>query len=119
MTSRFTLLAVDVALTISATAFAVTMRENFDVSQAQPWSYLPFMCATAFSALALFAIAGLHRTVWRFSGFYDYVKVAATAVATSLAAIGLTFAYNRLEGVPRSLPFMQVLAAVAFLTSAR
>jgi len=80
---------------------------------------LPYFLATLAAGLIIFPIAGLNRTVWRFIGLPDHLRVTAAVTAAAACAAILGFAYNRLDGVARSLPFLQILTAIAFLTGVR
>ncbi len=113
------LLIVDSALMVLATLSALVLRENFEVSAGRLMALLPYLIATAAMALAVFPVAGLNRSVWRFSSFHDYLRVTLAVAAVVAGAVGAGFAYNRLDGVARSLPFLQFLTATAFLSGAR
>lgn len=99
---RFVLLTVDVALMVLATLAAFILRENFDVPESRFLEFFPYLPAVGAGAAATFALAGLHRAVWRFSSLPDYLRVTSAVAATVFASAALSFAYNRLDGVPRS-----------------
>ena len=69
--------------------------------------------------LSCFPLLGLTGAFGEFSGLPDYLRVNAAIAAVVFCAVALTFAYNRLEGVARSLPILQMLAGTALLTGAR
>ncbi len=116
---RSVLLFVDVALMLAATLLAKVLRENFEFPEDRLVDFLPYLLATAAASTILFSAVGLHRAVWRFSNLPDYLRVAGAMAAAIFAAVAITFAYNRLEGVARSLPILQMLAGTALLTGAR
>jgi lipopolysaccharide/colanic/teichoic acid biosynthesis glycosyltransferase len=113
------LLSVDAALILLSTLLAFFLRENFEISARRLVEFAPYLLATLAAALAIFPFAGLNRTVWRFSSFSDNLTVNAAVAAAVAGAASLAFAYNRLDGVARSLPFLQYLTSAAFLTGAR
>ncbi len=115
----YVLLAVDVALIILATILGFVLRENFDVTQSKFVAFLPYVCATSITAVIFVAAAGLNRPIWRFSGSHDYLRVSIVVAAVSIGAVALTFAYNRLEGVARSLPYLQIIVGIMVLVGAR
>ena len=117
--NRFVLLVVDVALMVLATLAAFILSENFGVSESQFLEFLPYLAATAVAALAVFPAAGLNRTVWRNFALPGYWRVLSAVAATVCAAAAIGFAYNRLDGLPRSLPILQFLAGQAVLSGAR
>jgi len=104
---------------LAATLLAKVLRENFELSQERIVEFLPYLAATALSALIVFPATGLNRAVWRFSSLPDYLRVTAAMAATVFGAVAMTFAFNRLEGVARSLPILQMLAGSTLLTGAR
>ncbi len=113
------LLAIDCLSVILATLAALALRENFQLQQERLIEFFPYVVATFGAALAVFSLTGVNRTVWRFCGQSDYIRVAAAVAATVAGALGLCFAYNRLDGVARSLPVLQFLTCTAFLTVTR
>ena len=113
------LLLADVALMLLATFFALLLRENFEIAANRFVAFLPYLLATLASALVVFPVAGLNRFVWRFSSFHDHLAVTGAVAVGATAAAGLAFAYNRLDGVARSLPFLQFLTGTALLIGAR
>ncbi len=108
--SRFVLLVVDIALMTFATLAAFILHANFEVSEARLLEFLPYLAATAVAALAMFSAGGLNRTVRRYFAHPDYWRVMGAVAAIVCAAAAIGFAYNRLDGVPRSLPVLQLLA---------
>ena len=116
---RYLLLLLDVCLVFLSTIIALALRENFALTEDRIQASLPYLGATVFSSAVLIPVAGLNASIWRFSGMYDYLRVAGVLTAISVGAVSLSFAYHRLEGVPRSLPFLQVLVGTAVLVGAR
>ena len=117
--SRFVLLVVDVALMVLATLAAFILSENFRVSERRFLEFLPYFAATGMAALAVFPAAGLNRTVWRNFALPGYWRVLSAVAATVCAAAAMGFAYNRLDGLPPSLPILQFLAGLAILSGGR
>jgi lipopolysaccharide/colanic/teichoic acid biosynthesis glycosyltransferase len=116
---RLVLLNIDGILMLTATFIAKALRENLELDEERIIEFLPYFCATVIGSLIAFPAFGLNRAVWRFSSLHDYLRVTAAVAAVILGATVMTFAYNRLEGVARSLPFLQMLAGTALLTTAR
>lgn len=116
---RFDLLILDVALMCFATLIAFVLRENFEVSLDRLSQAYPYLLATFAFSLIFFAAVGTNRAVWRFSALIDYLRVAEAVALITVGAVSITFAYNRLDGLARTLPFLQALVGVALLVSAR
>jgi len=111
--------ALEVALVAAATFSALLLRDNFETSPDHIAALIPYLFASLCVSSAVFLAAGTHRGLWRFASVSDGVAISAAAAATALGAMALGFSYNRLEGVPRSLPLLQGLLIVAYLGGAR
>ena len=116
--SRFVSLVVHVALMVLATLAAFILSENSGLSESRFLEFLPYLAATAVAALAVFPAAGLNRTVWRNFALPGYWRVLSAVAATVCTAAAAGFAYNRLDGLPRSLPILQFLVGQAILSGA-
>ena len=80
---RYVLLLLDVTLLLSATACALLLRENFQVPASRLIDALPYFLATLVAGLIIFPMAGLNRTVWRFIGLPDLLRVTAAVTAAA------------------------------------
>ena len=116
---RYLLLILDICLVLLSTIMALALRENFALTEDRIQVSLPYLGATVLSSVVLIPAAGLNASIWRFSGMYDYLRIAGVLTAISVGAVSLSFSYHRLEGVARSLPFLQVLVGTAVLVGAR
>ena len=113
------LLALDVCLTLLATTFAFVLREDFELETRSVVAFLPYVVATVIASAAVFPATGLNRTFWRFTTLQDHLRVTAAVGGTVAVAVVLAWGFNRLEGASKSLPFLQFLAGIAFLTTPR
>ena len=100
-------------------ARGVHIKREFSVSESRFLEFLPYLAATAVAALAVFPAAGLNRAVWRNLAPPGFWRILSAVAATVCVAAAMGFAYDRLDGVPRSLPVLQFLAGVAVLSGAR
>lgn len=116
---RLGLLILDVSLVGVGSLLALALRENFDLTRDRLLEFLPYFTATVAVAFLIFAIGGITRAIWRFSSQPEYLKITATLILVIIGAVLITFAYNRLDGVARSLPLIQCLVCVALLIGAR
>lgn len=115
----FLIFLVDLALILVATLAAFALRENFEVSEVRFAALVPYLVATALSASAALLLFGTYRAIWRYVGMADYMKVAQVIAVTTIGAVGLTFGVNRLDGIARSLPFLQFIVASLALVATR
>jgi lipopolysaccharide/colanic/teichoic acid biosynthesis glycosyltransferase len=116
---RYILLGVDVTLISLATLLAFALRENFEFDKGRLEALLPYLGATITVSIAFFATAGLNKSIWRFSGLHDYLRVSSVVTIVCVGAVALSFAFNRLDGIARSLPFLQAIVGVMALVGAR
>src|SRR5262249_7376054 len=116
---RYVLLSVDLLLIAASTMSALILRDNLEISSLRMLSVLPYLLLTLLAAVPVLLLAGLNRTLWRFSSFNDIARVSVGVVATVLLAMALAFIFNRMENVARSLPILQGLLMLIALVSVR
>src|SRR6056297_1349857 len=58
--------------------------------------------AFAIAAAISFFVVGVHRQVWRHSGWPDAIRIVQAVALTALVFLPLMFLWNRLVGFPRS-----------------
>ena len=117
--ARIILYFADAALIAAATLVALFLRENFEPTAVTFGLFLPYFAASFAAALLVLPLVGLNRPMWRFSCLQDHLRLAGAVALTVAAACGFAFAYNRLDGIARSLPFLQLLTGIALLIGAR
>ncbi|MGH1420088.1 MAG: sugar transferase [Hyphomicrobiaceae bacterium] len=116
---RVICLFLDVLILLSATLLALYLRENFEPATDRFIALVPYLTATTIAGFAVHLLFALPQPIWRYSVFSDYVRIAITTAIIVVAAAGLTWGFNRLDGVARSLPFLHYLVAVAMLVATR
>lgn len=115
----FYLASRDVAIILLATFAAILLRDNFDLLTLRLAGLMPYVGFTALVAMIAIPVFGINRAIWRFSAMPDYLRIMSAMLVIIVGAVMLTFAFNRLETVPRSLPFIQFNMAVLLLIGAR
>jgi lipopolysaccharide/colanic/teichoic acid biosynthesis glycosyltransferase len=116
---KFFTLTVDLLLVAFATLGAFVLREDLDPRLDHLLLFLPYLIASLAAASVALPAFMLHRSVWRFSGMPEYVRMAQVSVLTVIGAVAIGFAYNRLDGVARSLPIAQLFFIVTGFVGAR
>ena len=109
----------DTILILLATLTAVILRDSFEFSSARLIALAPYFLSTTIASAFVLPLFGVSRAFWRFSGMPDYLRIVASLVVITVASVAITFAFNRVEGVPRSLPFLQFYLALTLLVGAR
>src|SRR5690242_4787303 len=116
---RYVLLSIDLLLIAASTMSALILRDNLEISSVRMLAVLPYLLLTLLAAVPVLLLAGLNRTLWRFSSFNDIMRVSIGVIATVLLAMALSFIFNRMENVARSLPILQGLLMLFALVSVR
>jgi lipopolysaccharide/colanic/teichoic acid biosynthesis glycosyltransferase len=116
---RVPLLLVDLSIIFISGVAALFFRENLRVGPEKLAALAPYLIAALVVALIVFQVMRLNRTIWRFAGVADHLQLAAAMGATVLGAVLIAFAFNRLEGLARALPFLHILLGVALLSGVR
>lgn len=70
-------------------------------------------------AAGTFRATGLYRGVWRYASIRDLIAITKATVLSVGISIPVFFVLTRLEGVPRSLPLLQMLVLLASLGGPR
>jgi lipopolysaccharide/colanic/teichoic acid biosynthesis glycosyltransferase len=118
MLRRAILLSIDLLLVALATVMAILLRG--DVGQEIDLiNFIPFVSISVGVASVIFFLGGLDRSLWRYSSISDYSQIIVLSVLVVLAAFVFTFAVNRLHGIARSLPILQLSLIVTMLISIR
>jgi len=110
---------VDVSLVAAAVLLAVFVRDNLEYDPRHFAAVLPYLFASVVSAVILIPLAGGVTQAWRFSSLGDYVRICIVSVLIVFCALAWGFAFNRLDGVSRSLPILQVLFSIFLRVGSR
>lgn len=109
----------DVALFCLAAVLSLVLRENFAVAPERWAAFLPYCAALALASIVVFPLMGLPRTIWRLTTMSDFMRVLTATTVATIAGVVLAFAFNRLDGVARSLPVLQLVLGGAMLVGVR
>ena len=102
------LILFDIAAVVGASYLTLWMRFDFQLIPARYMhsviEYLPIDC---FVVVAIFAIAGLYTSVWRYASVPELISIIVSCVVADLAI----FAYKYILGLPVPLSFWFVFFA--------
>lgn len=110
---------LDLALLLVAALAALQLRDNLAPTSDDLLALLPYLAATALAAALVLPLSGLPRTIWRLSTMPDYTRAVVAVAAVVIGAVALTFAFNRLDGIARSIPILHGLLGIVLLVGAR
>lgn len=116
---RFALLGLDIFGVVLATWLALLLRENFTTSWQSTWAVFPYLIATVTAASVIFPISGSYRARWHALRPHQYGTLLLAVLLTTAGAVLATTAYNRLDGVVRSIPVLQFMIGSLLLLAFR
>lgn len=77
---------------------------------------VPLFMLVAFVSYTLF---GMYRGVWRYASVPDLITIVKANILAMAIFVPMMFAWNRLEGIPRTVPFIHGLILVMWLGGSR
>ncbi|WP_417518167.1 polysaccharide biosynthesis protein [Minwuia sp.] len=115
----FASLIYDVAM--APVAFIGALLLRYGVAGFEKTSHFWLEASAMLLPIAFVAVyvSGLHRGVWRYVSTRDLASILRAAGLIVLVFFPLLFAYNRLEGVPRTVPFINYFLLVALIAAPR
>ncbi len=90
------LLLAELFLIAFATAAAIFLIDNFEVSEASMAVFAPHLLCTLATATIILLALRTYRSVWRFTGMADYLRILAAtcAIVASSAVLGSSFRHS-------------------------
>ena len=119
--SRLATIAFGHDVFMAAVSFGLSMglRVGFDFAPTQAAVLLPgTVVFTAISALVFLSLR-LYRGIWRYASMNDLLQLARAVSIIIIVFSLLMFLLVRLEGIPRSLPFINWFVLLALLGGPR
>lgn len=116
---RGRLLSLDLLIVGLASVAALLLRENFSLADGRWGAFVPYLISTIAIAGPVLILLELDRAVWRYSALADYIRAAFASVLIVIGAVTIGFIVNRLDGVARSLPMLQIFVMCAGMVGVR
>lgn len=116
---RLLILIVDLSLVALGTVLALWLRDDLLLTTERLSLAGPYLSFTLAVAVLVLPVFGVNRGIWRYSELQSYLRVVLSSVVIIVCAVALTFGYNRLDGIPRSLPILQGLVVISLLVGSR
>lgn len=113
------LLLADLVLIGLATMAAFVFRDSLDLIGDKWLGWATYTGLTVAVALGVFVVAGINRSVYRFANLNDYLWLSSLTIIVVLATLAIGFLINRLDGVARTLPILQIILIIGALILAR
>lgn len=100
--------------------FALALRfETLDFTLYPIFPLGEIFLLTEFILVSSFLMNGLYQGMWRFSSTHDLIRVIKASVIGVVFSVVGSFVINRLDGIPRSMFFVQFLILVSGLGGGR
>lgn len=109
----------DTAMAAVAFLLALYLRLGSDWSVLPPGSVPASLALFTVTCAAVFLVSGLYRSIWAFASMRDLVQILRAATIAVVTFIILAFLFTRLEGVPRTAPFIAWFILLAGLGGSR
>ncbi len=116
---KYILLAIDLFWVALSPFAALVIRDDFAPRPEALAAAILYACMGLVIAAAVFPIAGLNRTLWRYTSLSELMRLQLAVTVTVLLALLATFAQTRLLDISRSLPLLQWFFLVAVMTGTR
>lgn len=109
----------DVVMAALSFGLSLGLRTGFEFDALHGQVLLPGTVIFTLTAAAVFLAMRLYRGIWRYASMNDLVQLAkAVTILMALFALEM-FLFFRLEGVPRSMPFINWFVLLAMLGGPR
>ena len=116
---RLLVQGLDLALLAAAALIGLFLRENLHLDPEKVADLTPFLVVSIVIGVPINIFFGLDFSLWRYSSMADYLRIVAAVTMTVGGATLFMFLVNRLEGVSRAVPLLQVLIASILIVGAR
>lgn len=105
---------------IGISAFiALFLRDNLEINPARVAALGFYTVATLVIAAIAMAVLRVDRISWRLGEGRHHARLFAAVLVTVLGAMAATFAYDRMDDVPRSLPIIHAICAMCLMIGVR
>ncbi len=116
---RLLTFAHDLAMAAFAFWLALYLRVGNDFASLPADSLLAASLLFVLTCAVVFLSYGLHQSIWIFTSLRDLLVILKASTVAVAFFLAITFVVQRLEGVPRSVPFMAWFIMVAGLGGSR
>jgi len=116
---KFLVLGADAAIFSAAAIFAWLVRIGLEDAGRQYTDFLPYAVSSLPAGAVIFYLFRLHKHFFRFFSMPEFIRTASAVTMAVLVTMLVAFTHFRLEGVPRSLPFLHGVFALGGIVALR
>lgn len=113
------MLLSDAVLFFAAIVLGYLIRFDFDIPHIYREQIVQLLLAAIPLKLILFFLFGLYRGMWRYTCLGDLWQIVQASLVSSLALVAIMFAWNRLEGFPRTVFLLDAVFTMLFAAGLR
>lgn len=112
-------MSFDAVMAALAFLLALYLRLGAELAAIPGGTLATWLGLFALTCSVSFAGFGLHRNIWAFASLSDLIQIAKASFIGVLAFVLLVFVTTRLDGVPRTVPFIAWFIMLAGLGGGR
>src|ERR1700722_2214586 len=116
---RFLALAHDIAVAAIAFMLALWLRVGDDIGSLPLPAVLASVLLFVGTCGIVFWVSGLYRSIWAFASLRDLIEILRASTVAVIGFLIMAFIVTRLEGVPRTVPFIAWFIMLAGLGGSR
>jgi lipopolysaccharide/colanic/teichoic acid biosynthesis glycosyltransferase len=116
---KYLLLSIDLFWIALSPFAALFIRDNFTPREESLSAAITYAAVGLIVAAILLPLAGVNRSLWRYTSLRDLLRLMAVVAVIVLLALFVSFAFSRLEDISRSLPVIQWFFLVAAMAGTR
>jgi O-antigen biosynthesis protein WbqV len=109
----------DIVMAAFAFSLALYFRMGNDIGTLPAGSIFISLLLFTGTCAVVFWISGLYRSIWVFASLRDLLEILRASTIAVVAFVILGFLTTRLEGIPRTVPFMTWFILLAGLGGSR
>jgi len=116
---RLLAFAHDVLVAALGFLLALYLRVGDQLFTLSPWQVVGWDLLFTATCSGVFLLSGLYRGIWAFASVRDLTQIVRAVTAAIAAFMMAAFVVTRLEGVPRTVPFIAWFVLMAGLGGSR
>lgn len=119
MNRRLLAFVHDIFMAVFAFSLALYLRMGNDITSLPVGSVFVSLLLFTATCAVVFWVSGLYRSIWIFASMRDLIEILRATTIAVVTFVIIGFLTTRLEGVPRTIPFITWFILLACLGGSR